>query len=64
MPHEAIADRPNAGRDRGPRLRNPIEGAATAWEAISRDAIGKKFRGEIALARAFNRDSMILVGGC
>ncbi|MCJ2095491.1 hypothetical protein MKK67_23760 [Methylobacterium sp. J-072] len=63
MPHEAIADRPNAERDRGPRLRNPIEGAATAWEAFSRETPRKKIRGEIALGRAFNRDPMILVGG-
>ncbi|MCJ2115151.1 hypothetical protein MKK65_00805 [Methylobacterium sp. J-001] len=63
MLREAIANCRNAGRDRGPRLRNWIEGAATAWEAFFRDAIRKKFRGEIALARAFNRDPMILVGG-
>lgn len=63
MPREAIANHPNAGRDRGPRLRNPIEGAATAWEAIFRDAIGKKFRTELTPGSCLNSNSIAFGGG-
>jgi hypothetical protein len=63
MPRDAITNRQDTGRDRGARLRNPIEGAATAWETFFRAAFRKKFGGELGLGRASDRNSMILVGG-
>jgi hypothetical protein len=63
MPRDAITNHQSIGRDMGTRLRNPIEGAATAWETFFRAAFRKKFRGELGLGRASDRNSMILVGG-
>lgn len=63
MPREAIANCPNAGRDRGIGLRNWIDGAATEWEAFSRDAIGKKFRAEFTLGSCLNSNSIAFGGG-
>lgn len=63
MPREASADRPNTGRGRGPRLRIASKGAATEWEAIFRDAIGKKFRAELTPGSRLNSNSIAFGGG-
>lgn len=63
MPREAIADQLNTGRDRGVQLRIPGRGAATAWEAISRELLRKKIGRESVQGCAIDRNSMILIGG-
>lgn len=63
MPRETIANCPNAGRDRGPRLRNWIEGAATAWEAIFRDTIWKKSGAELAPGSRLDFNLIAFGGG-
>ena len=52
MPREAIANQQITGRGSGPRLRNAIEGAATARETFFRGSPRKKIGGESASGRS------------